>query len=67
MGNEYKNKDNHDEKQKTAADNTHNDNLNDRGDLGKKGSMEESFRSEEGYFTMDEDEKKEDNEENNNL
>ena len=34
------------------------DDLKDKGDMGKAGSMQESFQSDEGYFTMDEDEKK---------
>ncbi|RYD57142.1 MAG: hypothetical protein EOP56_10095 [Sphingobacteriales bacterium] len=32
--------------------------INDKGDMGKHGSMQEQYREEEGFFTMDEDESK---------
>lgn len=63
MANELINREGDNKTQNTAAENTDSNQLKDKGDLGKKGSMQEAFQSEEGYFTMDEDEKKEDDEE----
>ena len=34
--------------------------LSDKGDMGKEGSMKESFKDKQGYRTMDEDENEED-------
>lgn len=38
--------------------------LSDKGDFRKTGSMQEAYTKEEGYFTMDEDEGKETEREN---
>lgn len=34
--------------------------MSDKGDMGKQGSMQDKYRDDEGYFTMDDDEGKED-------
>lgn len=45
----------------TSADGS----MSDKGDYGKKGSMQDAYREEEGYFTMDEDEGKDEREDDN--